>query len=112
VHQCASYSGPGGLIAGMSEGPQCCSCLPRYEFISNVVGLLVFFYDDPQWGSRCIVCLCGRKTRLARHVQNDWLLGCWIFFFGSLLLTIAIFARGVVALLDDSDGLAILYFLG
>ena len=70
----------------MSSRPQCCVCLPQ-----------------------CLQLVCGINTKLTIHVQNDWLVGCWIFFIGSALLTLALILRTIQATNDQNDALIVLY---
>jgi len=36
----------------------------------------------------CVISVVGKDSELVYHMQNDWIVGCWVFFYGTLITTI------------------------
>lgn len=82
----SSHSGATPDNIATAFGSSSCACLPR-----------------------TLVCICGSETSLVVHVQNDWLIGCWVFYFGSLLFTLALLLRSIQAIRLNQSALIVYY---
>lgn len=59
----------------------------------------------------CVLCFCGENSMFLKHVENDWLLGCWIFYLGSLFLTLLFLLAFIHAIRHNDSFSGFWYFL-
>ncbi len=67
------------------------SCYPSEEREQSVIIANLF-------RSLC----CNEKSWIHRHISNDWLAGCWIFYYATLLLVIGSAVMLYIAVKDNN----------
>lgn len=84
-----------------------------------VLGTLLFVrasYPSEKPNSRyilpialCTLQCCCSETFLKKHLANDWLAGCWVFFWGTLVATIACIVLSANAIANKDSLLIFIY---